>query len=503
MDYREFRSTLIKIDEILVKSGLEHKLVSEALDQYLVENELNPTKFYNGKQAGFHYKKFKHALRCNIAHHLTGESYRLFSIRLADSELFQWFTGINAFGCRKAISKSSLERYEKLFDEKMLSDEIHKWLADLTDSNKAVSAGLYESIDCKTVFTDTTCVKAHIHFPVDWVLLRDGVRSILSSIKSIRSQGLKHRMMEPSLLLKRINKLSMPMTLVRRKKDGKKQRKSILRAMKKLTNCITKHGKRYRYLLNTHWQETDWSYPQALQVIHRIDSILKQLPVAIKQAHERIIGGRLVSTEDKILSLYDQDAHVIVRGKIESEIEFGQGLLLTEQADGLIIDWHLFKDQPPSDSKLIKPALERIKHYFGQIDHSCSDRGFNNKSNDTFLETNNIYNASCPRNPKQLQEKLKDPIFLSLQTRRSQTEARIGIFKNVFLGKPLRSRITTYKRLAISWCVLTHNLVIVRPNFQLPTSFIAILNPNSISVSLVRPRHITVLPGGESEFLAR
>lgn len=458
LDYREFRETLVKINEILVKSGLEHKLVSEALDQHLVESELNPARFYNSKRSVFHYKKIKHALRCNIARHLTGESYRLFSIRLADSELFQWFTGINAFSCRKAISKSSLERYEKLFDEKMLAEEIHKWLADLTDSNKAISAGLYEPIDCKTIFTDTTCVKAHIHFPVDWVLLRDGVRSLLSSIKTIRAQGLKHRMIEPYLLLKQMNKLSMAMTLIRRKKDSKKQRKTTLRAMKKLANCIAKHGKRYRDLLNACWQETDWSYPQALQVIVRIDSILKQLPVAIKQAHERIIGERLVPAEDKILSLYDQDAHVIVRGKIESEIEFGQGLLLTEQADGLIIDWYLFKDQPPSDGKLLKPTLGRIRHYYGPIDRSCSDRGFNNKSNDDFLNANNIYNATCPRNPEQLQEKLKDPIFLSLQTRRSQTEARIGIFKNVFLGSPLRSRITAYKRLAINWCVLTHNL---------------------------------------------
>lgn len=457
-DYLEFRETLIKINDILIKSGFEHKLITEALEQYLIKNEINPSRFYYSKQAAFHYKKFKHALRCNIASHLTGESYRLFSIRLADSELFQWFTGINAFSCRKAISKSSLERYAKLFDEKMVADEIHKWLAVLTDNNKAIAAGLYEPIDCKTVFTDTTCVKAHIHFPVDWVLLRDGVRSLLFSIKTIRAQGLKCRMIEPDLFLKRMNKLSIAMTLTRRKKDSKKQRKAILRTMKRLTRCIAKHGKRYRDLLDAKWEETNWSYPQALQVIQRIDSILKQLPTAIKQAHERIIGERLIPAEDKILSLYDKDAHVIVRGKPENEIEFGQGLLLTEQTDGLIIDWHLFKGQPPADSKLLKPAIERVKYYYGAIDCSCGDRGFNDKSNDTFLKVNNIYNATCPRNPKQLQEKLQDPIFLSLQTRRSQTEARIGIFKNVFLGKPLRSRITAYKRLAINWCVLTHNL---------------------------------------------
>jgi hypothetical protein len=458
LDYREFRDTLIKIDEILVKSGFEDKLLTETLDQYLIENELNPTKFYNSKRASLDYKKLKYALRCNIARHLTGESYRLFSIRLTDSELLQWFTGISAFSSRKAASKSSLERYEKLFDEKLVAHEIHKWLANLGDSNKAIAASIHEAIDYKSVFIDTTCIKGHIHFPVDWVLLRDSARSLLSSIKIIRSQGLKNRIIEPSLLLKQMNKLSMNMTLVGRKKDSKKQRKTILRAMKKLTNCIVRHGNRYRDLLARDWQKTAWSYPQALQVIHRIDTILNQIPAAIKQAHERIIGGRLVATEDKILSLYDKDAHVIVRGKLGGEIEFGQGLILVEQIDGLIIDWHLFKNQPPSDSKLLKPALERIKYYYGTVEYSCGDRGFNNKSNDSYLKANNIYNATCPKDLEQLQEKLKDPIFLSLQTRRSQTEGRIGIFKNVFLGSPLRSRITAYKRQAINWCVLTHNL---------------------------------------------
>lgn len=38
LDYREFRNTLIKINEILVKSDLEDKLVSEALEQHLVNN---------------------------------------------------------------------------------------------------------------------------------------------------------------------------------------------------------------------------------------------------------------------------------------------------------------------------------------------------------------------------------------------------------------------------------------------------------------------------------
>jgi hypothetical protein len=457
-DYREFRETLVKIDEILNKSGLENQLIIQALEQYVDDKQINSSKFYDTKDAMFHYKKCRHALRCNIARHLTGESYRSFSIRIADSTLFQWFIGISELGFCKAISKSSLERYEKYFDEAKLAEKICEWLAGLTDSNQAIKVGLHQAIDCKDTFTDSTCIKANIHFPVDWVLLRDAARSLILAIKTIRAQGLKNRMIEPHLFLKQMNKLCIKMTHTRRKIDSKKQRKIIFREMKKLSTRIAKHGKCYRELLNKEWEKTSWTYVQAQQVIRRIDTILEQLPTAIKQAHERIIGERMVSSEQKILSLYDKDAHIIVRGKAGNEVEFGQGLLLTEQINGLIIDWQLFTEQPPSDSKLLKPTVERLKKYYGTIKSSCADRGFSDKQNDAYLQESNIYNAICPRSPKQLQEKLGDPIFLNLQTRRSQTEARIGIFKNVFLGKPLRSRITSYKKTAISWCVLTHNL---------------------------------------------
>ncbi len=458
LDYRLFRDMLVKMDDILTNSGLEHDIVSKAVAQQNENNETEAQLLYSDLQSSFHYKTLRHALRCNLARHLTGESYRLFSMRLADSTLFQWFTGINAFGSRKAISKSSLERYEKQFDEACIAETICRWLSTLSDKSKARDTGLNQGINFKQPLMDSTCIKAHIHFPVDWLLLRDAARSLLAAIKTIRKQGLKHRMMEPALLLKEMNKLCIRMTHTRRKKESKKHRKKILRSMKKLSHCISKHADRYRQLLKDHWEKTEWTYHQAQQVIGRIDHVLEQLPQAIKQAHERLIGERKILSSDKILSLYDKDAQVIVRGKAGNEVEFGQRLLLTEQRDGFIIDWQFFEAQAPSDSRLLQPTIERIEKNYGSIDSVTADRAFSSSVNDKFLKEKNIDNAICPKSPKQLQEKLTDPLFVSLQTRRSQTEARIGIFKNVFLGKPLRSRITLYKRHAINWCVLTHNL---------------------------------------------
>ena len=84
LDYHAFRDTLIKIDEIL-KSGLEHDFVTQALAEHVKEQNLDPIAFCASKTMDRHYKKFRHAFRCNIARHLVGESYRLFSIRLQEA----------------------------------------------------------------------------------------------------------------------------------------------------------------------------------------------------------------------------------------------------------------------------------------------------------------------------------------------------------------------------------------------------------------------------------
>jgi len=59
---------------------------------------------------------------------------------------------------------------------------------------------------------------------------------------------------------------------------------------------------------------------------------------------------------------------------------------------------------------------------------------------------------------KALEQKLEDDVFCQLQTRRGSTEARIGIFKNAYLGKPLRSKGFSHRSIRIHWCICTHNL---------------------------------------------
>jgi len=462
VDYQEFQGRLEEIDRLLRESGLEKEFVRHGLMRYEEEGrraaQEQQQKYRSlgwGDQARVQ-KLLRQALRCNVARWLTEKEYRRFSRHLAESALLQWFCQMERIDAIRVPSKSTLERYDKLMPEPEVREVVNR-LNQLAVGGRV---GLDEGLELEAYFSDATCVKAAIHFPVDWVLLRDGVRTLMKAVMVIRRHGLKHRTPEPEGFMRKVNRLAMEMTQSRRRADSRKKRKQVLRKMKRLSRVVMGHARRYRQKLAAGWeQQTDLKSGEVRQILKRLDNVLEQLPAAIHQAHERIIGERKVANADKLLSLYERELHVIVRGKAEAEVEFGNTLWLGEQADGLILDWRLLRDQSPGDTKLFRESLERIKGVFDHYPPSAAgDRGLWSKANERWLESEGVYSALCPRGVRELQERMKEKRFAALQKRRAQTEGRIGIIKNDFLGRPLRSKGFEHRELAAAWAVLVHNL---------------------------------------------
>jgi len=450
-DYREFRAALEEMDRILAGTGIEARFIGDRIKTMGVD--LSP------RRQQWHYRTLRMALRYSILLGITQDSHRALSRRVSDSQLFQWFTHTSHVDGVRPVSKSTLERFEKMFPDGAISQLIHDINRAMRDES-VVREYLYREsvLRFDEIFADTTCVKADIHFPVDWVLLRDATRTLIKAIMLIRAQGIKHRINDPRTFLRKVNKLCIEMTHVRKKPDAKKMRKQIFRRMKALMKVIEKHATTYHHELETHWTQTEWSEIETQVVLDRMRNILDQLPRAIHQAHERIIGERRMANKDKILSLYEHDVHVLVRGKTGAEVEFGNALYLAEQSDGLIVDWSFIKNQPPGDNKLTTASIERILHEYDLPASYATDRGFDSRGNRIDLEELGIVNAICPRSVELLQEKLEDEDFCRLQKRRAGTEARIGIFKNAYLGAPLRSKGFKNRRVRIEWCILSHNL---------------------------------------------
>jgi IS5 family transposase len=331
------------------------------------------------------------------------------------------------------------------------------------DANGESILGLADPIDLSVIWMDATCAKLNIHYPVDWTLLCDGTKSIMRAIMVIRNHGLKHRMPDPESFIAVMNQQAMAMTGSSRRGPGKdkaRARKKVLRTMKKVAGKVQEHGRRYRELLKKHWKETDLSEPQVQQIINRIDNILDQFPAAIKQAHERIIGGRNVPNEEKILSLYEPHSNIYVRGKSGSYAEFGLQMLLTESAEGLIIDCHLIPDGVANDSTLLMPTIKRIQDTFDTnvAKIVVADRGFSTAANSAALKALNIGDSTLPRSPEEMKKLLDDPEHRKLHKRRAQTEARIGIFKANFIGDHLPTKGLPAQQRFVAWATLSHHI---------------------------------------------
>lgn len=456
VDYQQFRLQLERIDQLLVQSGVETLFIAESLKGWLAAS-VDPQRTPSVKEQTKHQDRARRALRCNIARIILQASYRAFSLRLADSPLLQWFCGVDRLDVVQVPAKSELQRFSAWLPESTVREIVGKLLRQA--ASVPVQLGLAEPLDLDRYFLDTTCVKANIHYPVDWVLLRDGTRTLMKAVMVIRRHGLKHRMEAPEAFLKQMNRLCIQMTHSRRKPNAKKERKRVLRLMKKMIRTVQLHAQKHRDLLDRALPLPDWTRAQGEQVIGRIDGVLALLPQAEQQAHERIIGERPVASAEKILSLYETETQVIVRGKAEAEVEFGNTLRLGETPQGLVVDWQLYGESAPADSGQVQTSVERVQRILPKkIRGLGADRGFDSAANRRWLAKEKIFNALCPRAPGELKVRLQERQFVAMQQRRSQTEGRIGIVKNQFLGRPLRAKGFPHRELALTWGVFAHNL---------------------------------------------
>jgi len=453
VDYLTLRHRLEQIDTLLRAGGVERDFVQRALANWTRAGSQEPT----AREQRKYQQRSRRALRCTILRTLLQEDYRGFSCQLAGNPLYQWFCLIDALDQVRVPSKSELQRFAHWLPAEPMRQVINGLLQGAVDHPRKL--GLQAALDLEAYFLDSTCLKANVHFPTDWVLLRDGVRTLMKATGLIRKAGLRGRMQAPQEFLRRMNRLSIAMTQQTRRAGRQPGRKRVLRQMKKLVKVVRAHATRHRKRLDQQWEQTEWTRAQAEQILRRIDGVLERLPQAQKQAHERIIGQRPVANADKLLSLYDPEVRVIVRGKAGAEVEFGNTLLLGENRQGLILDYELFRESAPADSQLLFGSLLRVFEATGRhVDAVVTDRGFASAANSRTLKEGGTFDGLCPRQPTELSRRMKGAKFVALQRRRAQTEARIGILKQAFLGRPMRAKGFERRELALAWGVLTHNL---------------------------------------------
>jgi len=237
IDYRTWRQRLERIDEILRASRVEEAFVRLCLKQRLAESKQKAEgegrpdqRMCEGDQVLFQ-RISSVALRATVARTLAGDSLRDFAARLADSSLLQWFCRLSRLDQVRIPGKSQLQLCQEMVGESELREVVNSLLDSAAEEDSPLE--LEEPLDLETQFLDSTCVELNIHYPTDWVLLRDAVRTLMKATMLIRERGLKVRMKEPEVFLRRMNRLSMAMAKQGRRAGPRKARKKTLRAMKR------------------------------------------------------------------------------------------------------------------------------------------------------------------------------------------------------------------------------------------------------------------------------
>jgi len=265
VDYQTLRHRLEQIDALLRQGGVEQDFVERALEGWMEEASGEPTALEQGK----FQQRSRRALRCTILRTLLQEDYRGFSCQLAGNPLYQWFCLLDALDQVRVPSKSELQRFAHWLPadpRRQVIDGLLK--AAIAQPRKL---GLKEALNLEEYFLDSTCLKANVHFPTDWVLLRDGVRTLMKATWLIRKAGLRGRMQAPEEFLRRMNRLSIEMTQQARRAGSKQGRKRVLRSMKRLVGVVRAHAQRHRELLDQEWERTDKTRTQADQMVGRVD----------------------------------------------------------------------------------------------------------------------------------------------------------------------------------------------------------------------------------------
>lgn len=143
---------------------------------------------------------YQPALRSNIARTLTGLAHRDFCARLADSHILQWFLHVGEVDSVKVFAKSSSDRLGKWVGADSMRFIHEKFPALLAATAPGGSErvtpseafGLPAPVSYDDIFFDSSCLKAEIHFPIDWVCTVIATASRPESAEWCRKMGAQH-----------------------------------------------------------------------------------------------------------------------------------------------------------------------------------------------------------------------------------------------------------------------------------------------------------------------
>jgi IS5 family transposase len=357
---RQDRTVQASLFDVFAKHeiGGELKKASKWLDEHptllgLVAADLRRDGV---QETGRHGLAAEAVLRCALLKQYRQLSYEELAFHLEDSASFRAFARLPwPWSPKKSVLHKTISAIRAV-----------TWEA--INRTLLASAGREKIEDGSIVRLDSTATSALMHQPSDSSLLWDAVRVMIRLLKKaqawmgdIARVWCDHR--------RAAKKRWRAIEFTRRRP----KRVPLYRELIEITR------KTLAYLRGAAARLTGTSNPAVALWQAKVRHHTPLIERVIAQSERRVLCGEAVPASEKLVSLFETHADIIVKGS--RDVQYGHKLNLTTGRSGLILDL-VIEAGNPADSDRLLPMLERhIAWYGGAPRQATADGGFASRDN--------------------------------------------------------------------------------------------------------------------------
>ena len=385
-------------------------------------------------------------LRALIIKKMENYTFEQLTFYLAQVGIFRQFCSL---GNRISIATALMCRVEKAISPQTW-EKINFILTSYAKSNSIV--------DDTEARMDATVVENEVHYPTDSSLLWDSYRTLALYIRRI----LGHFSFLPKMRfhIKKTKKYHLDIT--RYSKSTRKERKKFCKqTTKKLCRVVEQACAKALPIVQQAqqlWLNSEQSVPQKVQ--SAIKWLLEKIPVMnqIVRASFRRLHGENVPLNEKVFSLFEDHAEMIIRGRAGIPFEIGHKIFLSQSRSKFILDYQVLEQNKP-DTELPGVMIDRHEKLFGKgsLQTVHADKGCRTKEEEMKKLAQRVTNISIPSRLRDLSE----PKLVESQKFRAGIEGSISCLKRKFGLAITRKRGFKSFCSEIGLSIFCHNLRIL------------------------------------------
>jgi len=304
-------------------------------------------------------------------------------------------------------------------------------------------------------------VEANVAYPTDSGLLAKGVARLVKLSLAIKAAGLATRTTTRDRTRSvRRRAHAIAAWLRRRNDDAKEEVKAITGEMATIAEAAIADARHLAVNARRGLRRAGQSATcKAAALVCELERTADLLERVAAQTRTRL-SGAVPDGSTRVVSLHDPDARPIAKGRLGRPVEFGYKAQVVDNADGVVLDHHVVKGNPP-DAPMLVPAIVRIAARFGRVPTSVTaDRGYGEAAVDAGLAALGVKKVVIPRRGKPgvaRQKVQRARSFQKLVKWRTGSEARISCLKRDYGWRRTRIDGTAGAQMWCAWGVLAHN----------------------------------------------